>query len=81
MKNLDLSSGDLVQGITYRQEFEILAKKMYRRLSPENTKKLWLLTSEILMNSESSNQNARIAIYEAIKIGYEKLTELNQKPR
>lgn len=56
----------------FRKEFDLLASTMYKRLTPENTKKLWLVTSSIIFKNIGSSQDLRhqlkVAIEQAHKI-------------
>lgn len=60
------------EGFDFRQEFDVMATSMYKRLSPENKKKLWLVASSIILKNIGSSQNLKsqlkLAIEQAHKI-------------
>ena len=62
-----LEPTNLTEGFDFRTEFEILAPKMYKRLSPENSKKLWLVTSSIILKNIGSSQDLKNQLKTAIE--------------
>jgi hypothetical protein len=72
----EIVAANLHDGFDFRQEFDLMATSMYKRLSPENKKKLWLVASSIIIKNIGSSMNLKsqlkLAIEQAHKILFKK---------
>ena len=68
-----LPPANLAEGFDFRQEFELMIKELYKGLSPEVTKKIWLLASSIIMKNTGSPQDLRLQLHTAIQQAHQSL--------
>ena len=58
---------DLNEGFDFRKEFDLLLPTMYKKLSSENAKKLWLISSSLIIKNIGSQENLRQQLKTAIE--------------
>lgn len=81
-KILKISSVDNNQGFIFRDEFDMLVKMMYKGISPELTKELWRLTSELLIknqnNETKTETNLKQKLHKNIQTAFETIKTMNK---
>jgi hypothetical protein len=70
-----ITAPNMHAGFIFRDEFEVLVKKLYKRLSEDKKKKLWLLTSEIILKNTQAEIDLHVKLYESIQQAYENMNK------